>query len=404
MAVRFLDSINDSVIERLRVEKAPVFVFGAGRFGGVVMNAARILGLSVAGYCDNNPRLIASGVDGVSVVSPEAAAAVPGSLFLVAIADRLISVLPQLKRLGMDGRCLTPGVVKAVAERGLLELDEGVRRILDKCLFNQRSFLGDNGIWLSKVILTVTERCTLRCRDCITLIPYFACPEQPTADTLKRIIAALTRCTDGIYELYLQGGDSLLHPDLPEVAAHALSHDSIRRVGILTNAIIPMRMEAWRQFRGKDISFYASDYGRPRQDIDRFVREMHDLGFEYHINPRARVWSKVAVTPTPHPDAARNQYLFTNCIPASCPIVLGTRLTRCALVASAVKQEVMPDIGGDFVDLSAAIAGERIAETRAAIRELVFEKEVMPSCAYCTGRVSFLSPEVEPAVQLPRDG
>lgn len=82
------------------------------------------------------------------------------------------------------------------------------------------------------------------------------------------------------------------------------------------------------------------------------------------------------------------------------PVILGSRLTRCGLAASAVKQGVMPQIDGDFVDLSMAMKGEHPEETRHAMRELIFEKEAMPSCAYCTGRVAFLSPEAEPAKQL----
>ena len=401
MAVRFVDSTDTAFLERSCAAGTPVFVFGASAFGRVVLDAAKTVGLTVAGFCDNNPRLVEQGMDGVPVVLPEAAAAVPDSLFLVAIADRLISVLPQLKRLGMDGRCLTLGLVEIAAQKGLPGLDETKRRTLEKCLFTQRSFVGKGGVWISKLILTVTERCTLRCRDCITRIPYFERAEQPSGYELKQIIDAAVLCVDGIYELYLQGGDSLLHPELVDVVTHALTYDTVYRVGVLTNAIVPVRAETWGKLRGRNIAFYVSDYGRPQQDVGRFVDEMEALGFEYHINPRARVWSRVSVTTSPNTDAERNHYVFLNCIPASCPVILGTRLTRCGLVASAVKQGSMPYIDADFVDLSAVMAGERLAETREAIRELVFEKEVMPSCAYCTGRVSFLSPEVEPAVQLP---
>lgn len=90
-----------------------VVLFGAGRLGRLCARSLGRAGVPLRAFCDRNPRLHGSTVDGVSVLSPEEAAAKHGAraLFVVAIwtgsaRESMVERLHWLEALGC--RCVVP--------------------------------------------------------------------------------------------------------------------------------------------------------------------------------------------------------------------------------------------------------------------------------------------------------
>ena len=110
----------------------------------------------------------------------------------------------------------------------------------------------------------VADHCNLRCRGCVHFAPI-AEPRLLDLDAYERDLtafAAIPDIEDYIRELYLMGGEPLLHPELPEVIR--MSCDLLPKVGITlsSNGLLLKRMDEsfWRAMRECNIRLYLSPY------------------------------------------------------------------------------------------------------------------------------------------------
>ncbi len=110
----------------------------------------------------------------------------------------------------------------------------------------------------------VADHCNLRCRGCVHFAPI-AEPRLLDLDAYERDLtafAAIPGIEDYIRELYLMGGEPLLHPQLPEVSR--MSRGLLPSVGITlsSNGLLLKRMgeSFWKAMRECDIKLYLSPY------------------------------------------------------------------------------------------------------------------------------------------------
>ena len=110
----------------------------------------------------------------------------------------------------------------------------------------------------------VADHCNLRCRGCVHFAPI-AEPRLLDLDAYERDLAALAAIPgieDYIRELYLMGGEPLLHPELPEVIR--MSRDLLPKAGITlsSNGLLLKRMDEsfWKAMRECNIRLYLSPY------------------------------------------------------------------------------------------------------------------------------------------------
>ena len=95
--------------ERLAPFGTRVVLFGAGGLGRRVLAGLRSYGIEPLAFCDNNPKLWGTQVDGLAVLTPPAAASIFGAeaSFVVTVwgalgNDRMRDRIAQLRALGCD--------------------------------------------------------------------------------------------------------------------------------------------------------------------------------------------------------------------------------------------------------------------------------------------------------------
>ena len=111
-------------------------------------------------------------------------------------------------------------------------------------------------LWNQFCEVNIVEQCNLACRSCSHLSPILPRYVVAAAD-LFRDLELLSRCyhVDG---LKLLGGEPLLHPDLPEVAAAVRRSGIADRVVVITNGtLLPrMREDFWSSVDEVSVSVY----------------------------------------------------------------------------------------------------------------------------------------------------
>lgn len=89
---------------RMLKNPADLVLFGAGRYGEIVLDALKGEGIrSVRCFCDNSDKAIGNVVDGLEVLSPcDAAKRYPDACFVITPKDYENEILRQLVHMGVD--------------------------------------------------------------------------------------------------------------------------------------------------------------------------------------------------------------------------------------------------------------------------------------------------------------
>jgi hypothetical protein len=137
-------------------------------------------------------------------------------------------------------------------------------------------------------VLLVNNMCTLKCKKCITLTPYQKNPLNYKLDNLKKDIDGFFEIFDYCNHFDIEGGETLLNPDITEVVRHALKYkDRFKYIALLTNGTIAPKRELLEVCAGEKIFFIIDDYG---EDLSRKKAQVAELLREYQIDYRVDVY------------------------------------------------------------------------------------------------------------------
>ena len=79
--------------------------------------------------------------------------------------------------------------------------------------------------------LTITHRCTLKCKLCGAYSPYYSNPKPHwSLSQLKLYTDKYFEIVDYVEKMTISGGEPLLHPDLGKLVEYLCTYDRIVRI------------------------------------------------------------------------------------------------------------------------------------------------------------------------------
>ena len=391
--------MTPSLIERLRTGNRPLVLSGAGIVGTQVLELCRLAGIRIDGVCDGSAKLADSQFHGHRVIpTARLRQLFPAARVLITVAA-IKDVVEVLREQGLtDWIAAGPLLEQTGPDPADVPADE-LRLAIETCIACHAAYLHPERAFLRSVDLIITERCSLRCRDCANLMQYYPRPHDVDLALLLRSIDALTTVVDEVMELRIIGGDAFMNKRWPRVVAHATANPRIRRVVVYTNgAIVPTAAQA-ALLADPKVLVLVTDYGSLSRNIGRLQAYCLDHGIAHrclHVD----TWLDCAALEHHGRDAAGNADVFATCCAKNMLSLSDGRLFRCPFAANADRLQAIPDNTGDFVDiLSHLDAGESVATIRDRIMAYVRRREPLATCDYCNGR-PLAGREVPPAVQV----
>lgn len=224
----------------------------------------------------------------------------------------------------------------------------------------------------------ITDHCNLNCKGCA----HFSnlCP--PTFADLgefEREMRAMVSHFSHVHQIFLLGGEPLLHPQVAEFVRVAHSAFPKTRIYLMTNGVLVTRMPEgfWQALHDTDTILLADSYpiNLPVEEIDRLGRE-HGVTVEW--TERREQFFKIPIDAAGGHDAAES---FGACQGFNnCPIIRNGRIYPCAYVAFA---DVFADRFGlegldvserDSISIGADSTGDDIMR---------FLSRPVPWCGHC---------------------
>lgn len=254
--------------------------------------------------------------------------------------------------------------------------------------------LHDGKIYLPTLDVIVTEKCTLRCRDCSNLMQYYEKPKSyPSYDLVKSLLR-LHGLVERVGDLHILGGEPFLYPELTELL-DGLEHarDKIGRVKVLTNGTIVPKYRVLDALYANNVFVSISDYGKKSWQLAPLVRALDKAGIEYEVKKIA-FWQKCGYVSL---EAAEPEVLadrYAGCCAKDLLTLHDGRLFLCPFASNAVKLGMIPHDGEYSLPVETC--------TREMLHEfLSVSGDKSGICAHCPGR-GFGQDRVNPAIQTAR--
>lgn len=314
------------------------------------------------------------------------------TLILVTVAD-IADVAPKLKALNGPSWIAAGSLLSGakVLNNRAGESDDFVQYAVETVVNCHNAYLDSSKVFLRSVDLMITEKCSLKCKDCSNLMQFY---EQASDVSFAEVISDfddLIAATDDIHEIRLIGGEPFMSRDIYRVISKITASPKVQRLVVYSNATVPLKESEVSTLSHPKIVFSLTDYGSLSKNTGRVVNflDTHKIPYRLH---RPENWTDSGVIEDFGRSEDELKTLFAECCGKNLFTISKGNLYRCPFAANAERLDAVPYDARNGVALTA---------DRSTIRNYLYEIDFLPACQFCKGR-AYSAPEITPAVQTAR--
>lgn len=365
---------------------ARFYIWGAGVAGKYLYKHLSSEPLRILGFLDTDPKKRAASFCGLPVAAPETVEWTADTKIILASLDYPEGMEQYLKGLGKEEN----------------------RDYFFSNTFLTVYFMSRHGrLYLHHLNVNITDRCTLRCRDCSLCVPYYS---ERRPYPIEEVLAGLERffsMVDYVQELHLIGGEPLLYPELVNLTSEVgrRYRGQIGEFAIATNGGMVPDHELCEVCKKYDVFFTISDYrGSPgftgRAQIPEILDCMKRFGIPYRIGDKA-VWFDFSggVPEGGYPEEALEER-FHRCFFRNRGLYLN-RLYFCQHQYGTVRAGFGEDDPEGCLDLSQG--GGELKKLLFAFELGALPRGYLKQCANCAGFERLNTYFIDAAVQCTKD-
>lgn len=320
-----------------------IFIFGAGRVGVDFSKTVEHFGVMM-GFIDNDEEKQGIIVNGLKVIAIRE--------FLTGRTYDELIVICMNKAYEND-------VVRQLEELQLKHYKDYMTQSEYEMRFRIMNFYKNDVIYIPLTQISLTERCTLRCRKCAhacNLVPKNK--KDLSLDDAKKSADYFFKYVDFVGEFVLIGGEPFLYNELRAIAEYVGCHyrKQIGIFSITTNGTLMPNDDVITACKNFDIMIRVSNYSNAlpflKEKIQAFKKKMDDNGVECIVSKENGTWMDygfdyVNRKASPH----QLEKIFDDCC-TPCHEVRGNRFYYCVM-ARSVAENMDKSVGDDdFFDLA----------------------------------------------------
>lgn len=379
------------------MDNRPIIIFGARLVGQSVLRQLRKEGYKVSCFADDNINRCKIPIEGTPVLHTDSAFAMfPDAQVIISAAD----ILDVRKRVEGVGWTVSHPATNFLHDFNPYDYEWGktnpdfVKYTIDTCLLCQSNALNKDKIFMRSIDIVVTERCSMKCKECSNLMQYYKQPKIYTWEEMETSIDKFFEIVDEVNEARVIGGEPFVNKQCHRVVKKLNDNPKVHQTMIYTNGTIAPTDEQMELIKHKKTIFIITDYGPElSKNKDKMIAQCEKYGVVYHANP-PMYWTKCSTLEKKNRSHKDNTIIFEACCSKNTTTLLDGKLYRCPFSANADKLKALPDFPQDRLDLNML----SVEETRRVIKPWLLEKDFIEACDHCNGR-SFDDPEITPAEQ-----
>ncbi len=364
-----------------------IIIYGAGAYGRLAYKLFKHIGKTPFGFCDRKEIK----KSGMTVLPPDELEKYRDYYIYIATRNYYEQIYNELRDRGFEFLYDIKFLLDMDIDIDQIELsddEEDAWAQRDKYIeaVNQCRTCETYFVHLEVVI---TERCSLRCRNCSSLMPYYDCPDNLDIDKVIEDIKKVVLAVDSIGEVRILGGEPFLNAQIDELIEYLAHENKIRSITVYTNGTVIPSEGVLQAIERNNVFVHISDYGikneRRRQLID--ILESNNIQFSCR---KYSSWFDFGKVEKNSFNDLELQKIFTNCSSAQCFTLHRGKIFHCPRSAHAHMLGVVQLPDEEYVDV-----GEENLKKR--VNELLHRKNYIATCAFCKGTNG---ETIKPAIQV----
>lgn len=368
-----------------------VIIYGASVYGELALRGLEQLEIVPLGFVDR--ALGGQSYLGYPVFSPNELSEYREDCILIASADFYYEIFNFLESIDCENIYDISGLLK-------LPLDEGRLSNRAKEMYNARENYFHAVLATDLTIIhlgfCVSEKCSLKCKDCSFLMPYYEHPQNIDLDYYKPALDRFLETIDYIAEFRIYGGEPFMNPALYKLLEWYHDCKKINTLSIYTNGtIIPDRRTLESMKKGK-VKVHISDYRHNAERVQELAEILEEEGITYFIR-QYDVWQQAGDLGRREHSLEKIEEIYARCFATNCYSFLKGKFYVCPRAAHAVNLRAIHDEEKDRVDFTDETVS--FEELREQLRDLMHNRKCIEACRYCDGLDNH-GEGVRPAVQI----
>lgn len=357
-----------------------LIVYGASVYGEIAFWSLKEIGVTPDYFCDKS--IERKKYFGIEVIHPDELQKYQGCAdIIIASADFFCEIKSMLEERGFlhlyDMSELLAGAV--VNDNWSPRAKEIINQKYN--YFNMVSFQNEKKINFNRIQYVVTEKCSLRCKDCSHLIPYYSEPQDIVVEEYQTSFENLLKCVDSIAELRIIGGEPFLSDETINVMSRYSFNEKIRETTIYSNGTIIPSTNVLDMIKETGTKVRISNYGINEKQIKNLVSLLKERKIDYFVR-KYDEWQNPGLFEKRDYSNEELKGMFTTCFEHNGYSFLRGRLYRCPRSAHAINLKAIPNIESDYVDFQNF--GDDLELLKNKITKLR-SRDWLESCRFCDG-------------------
>ena len=392
-----VDNINETLEEIKKFDG--IIIFGTGNCGSIVQSILKNLNLKILALSDNNKHKWGQVLDGDKIIPPsEISIKYSNSPVIIAVDLNFPYIRKQLNEMKItnifDSDFVFANInIDLKKIKNVTWSETKFKQKIDLYMYSVLAHKNKKTeLKVDSIDLMLTEKCSLKCKDCSNLMQFYAKPVDEDFEMVTKSIDKFMNTVDYVREIRLLGGEPLMYKRVDEVVQHVLKYKNFDQLKINTNGTIIPKDEKLKIFKDERVFFDISNYGKASRNVDGLVKKLSELKIA-HVASKVTEWQDVGkIVKTDRTDAL-NKEIFGNCCINRGLTLLHGNLYLCPFSANATNLRAIKHAKEEILSL------EKDKKTlKKEISELYFNTDFLEACRSCNGRDHNV-PRVEAALQ-----
>lgn len=248
-------------------------------------------------------------------------------------------------------------------------------------------------IYLPYCVLCITNKCSLKCKNCAAFITHYEKREDYTLEYVKENLGKVLDAVDGIMELELMGGEPFLCKEFNDILSWCIRQKKIRAVKIITNGTIVPEKDTWDILKDNKVKLVIDDYGKYSYKFEEVVAGAEENGVRYE-KQLLHSWCQIEPVVKHGFMEEGLEEIFKKCSFRTCIGITNGRFYHCNVAGHMNTVGLLDDEDSDYIQLHGVEYETELL--RKKLRNFM-QKKYIKACDFCS---SYMRKEVEVAEQI----
>ncbi len=381
-----------------------ILIYGAGLQGALAKFLFDKMKIDILGFCDSDQTRWGTLFMGKNIYSPrETKVQFPDAAILVTPYNHEPAYQFVKNTLGFDRVYTCASLFMEFDGTGFEELyhpdwyrQETLSFYIDRYMRKLANFYdGEKEKQKYALDIAVTERCTLRCKNCTSLMPYYKNPVDSDWNDVKVSLDKLLPYRNFEY-ITIEGGEIFLWQPLPLLLEYLAQCPTVESVYPITNGTILPNKDMLAALRHEKFTVRLSDYGEHSTKIEQLKRLLENHKIKYTV--ALQKWRRFShMTKEPRTGKALQAVVddCCKCYGKGVAYFQSGTLYRCPFQANIENLGILSKTFADSIDLMS----DHGLDLQKRIDDYLMHPSITNVCQYCYGR-GYTNEEVPVAEQL----